>query len=161
MLTQAQIANRIMRMPPNRFAELEKKGYTLGTKAHIAELDSLKDILLGIGGYAVILPGIEEDIVSLLSNGSLKDDVDYDIVMVPGKPIQCHENAAFLYDCAPYRYELWTGYGMSDDGIWRQHSWCFEQASQSIIETTEQRMLYFGFHLEDEAADYFVYNNLC
>ena len=55
-----------------------------------------------------------------------------------------------------------TGYALSDDGMWRQHSWCICDAGEEyiedsiIIETTEKRLAYFGFIMDEEESEEFV-----
>jgi hypothetical protein len=41
------------------------------------------------------------------------------------------------------RGELATGYALSGDGLWRQHS-LLSLEDSSILETTEIRLMYFG-----------------
>ena len=55
-------------------------------------------------------------------------------------------------------YRVCTGYALSDDGMWRQHSWCIDKRPRTtkIIETTEPRVLYFGYVLNDEETKRFI-----
>jgi hypothetical protein len=55
-------------------------------------------------------------------------------------PSRCHENALTL--AVKHLAEWWTGFALSDDGIWRMHSWGFHEGQ--VIETTEKRTLYYG-----------------
>jgi hypothetical protein len=48
-----------------------------------------------------------------------------------------------------------TGYALSDDGLWRQHSWGMRR--DAIIETTEARVLYFGFLMQEADANSFAH----
>lgn len=50
-----------------------------------------------------------------------------------------------------------TGYALSGDGLWRQHSWGVLR--DGIFETTETRLKYFGIVLQGERADYFAAAN--
>ena len=72
--------------------------------------------------------------------------------MVPGLPSRCHENAANLVISDPDNLVLETGYALSDDGLWRQHSWVVTRRKSAVIETTVQRYRYFGIPLPVEAA---------
>lgn len=55
--------------------------------------------------------------------------------------------------------ELLTGYALSDDGYWRQHSsWCLSPARR-LIETTVRREHYFGFRLSEDEAFAFANAN--
>lgn len=54
-----------------------------------------------------------------------------------------------------------TGYALSEDGMWRQHSWIIwhKARSNQIIETTVPRILYFGFVMTTEMCEEFADNN--
>ena len=47
-----------------------------------------------------------------------------------------------------------TGYALSDDGLWRQHSWLIAKPGRrwTVIETTCRRLLYYGVVLTEEEA---------
>ena len=51
-----------------------------------------------------------------------------------------------------------TGYALSDDGLWRQHSWGL-LTDDRVVETTVARLRYFGAILTDPAAAEFVLAN--
>jgi hypothetical protein len=51
-----------------------------------------------------------------------------------------------------------TGYSLSDDGLWRQHSWGLRR--EGILETTVPRVKYFGVLLQHADADSFAMANL-
>jgi len=46
-----------------------------------------------------------------------------------------------------------TGWALSNDGIWRQHTWLLK--GKAIVETTSPREKYYGFVLTDEEANQF------
>lgn len=50
---------------------------------------------------------------------------------------------------------IMTGYALSDDGIWRAHSWGVDLTTGDTIETTDARWLYFGFRLSPDEAERF------
>lgn len=50
-----------------------------------------------------------------------------------------------------------SGYALSADGLWRQHSWGILR--DGILETTERRIKYFGLILQDERANRFARGN--
>ena len=69
------------------------------------------------------------------------ESTESNVEMEEGKPGSCHENVAALLQ----RDELdsgWTGYALSEDGLWRNHSW--GQRNGKIVETTEPRLVYWG-----------------
>lgn len=109
----------------------------------------LKRILLRIGGWSVCLPADEPDLESIVSRGQrFPGDAD----LVEGEPCSCHANSAQLSLELPGA-RLCTGYALSDDGMWRQHSWVL--VGDRVVETTEPREHYFGFVLDDGEAEVF------
>lgn len=118
---------------------------------------ALRDKLLRMGGgFAIIRPG-ERDVFDLLESG---ERFDGKAEMRLGESNQCHLNAAKIYMADIVKYAIGTGYALSSDGLWRQHSWAFHVGSRDVlgrpIETTEERVLYFGLVLRDAAAVGFV-----
>ena len=72
------------------------------------------------------------------------------------EPSQCHLNVARLWNERKKGSRLigvGTGYALSDDGLWRGHSWGLTK--KGIIETTVRRVKYFGLSLVGEGADLF------
>jgi hypothetical protein len=74
-----------------------------------------------------------------------------------GRPSDCHGNVGRLWIRRKGRIEIATGYALSDDGLWRSHSWGFE--ADHVIETTEARELYFGILLAPARAARFAIAN--
>ena len=111
-------------------------------------LHELRRRLLRLGGVQLVAPRDgEADLEALLDFG----------VAFPGRAklrrgrrSDCHDNAGRLYAKAPERTRIVTGYALSDDGLWRQHSWAL--VDDRLVETTEPRELYFGFLLPAERA---------
>ena len=99
----------------------------------------LKDLALG----SMIAPVSESDIDIILSNGKV---MEYPITMKRMKRSSCHDNVYHLTTKSPV-LQPYTGWALSDDGVWRQHSWAFDPRNETIIETTEPRELYFGILL--------------
>ena len=69
-----------------------------------------------------------------------------EVIMQKGRPKQCHENACLFWqenrEQHPVgNFGIVTGYALSDDGMWCQHSWCIWKMARTyrIIETTEHR----------------------
>ena len=70
----------------------------------------------------------------------------------------CHENVAKLWKDRKFGIVgIGTGYALSEDGLWRQHSWGLLR--DGILETTKLRLKYFGIVLQGESADTFAENN--
>ena len=74
------------------------------------------------------------------------------IILKLGERNRCHDNAQKLYQEHPNRYRLAYGYALSEDGLWRQHSWLIRKSDNAIMETTEKRLRYFGYFPEEEAT---------
>lgn len=58
----------------------------------------------------------------------------------PMRPVQCHNNCELLL-FQQQAEEMYTGLALSEDGIWRPHSWC-KSSKGHLIETTEPRIYY-------------------
>lgn len=81
--------------------------------------------ILTFAGQEVCMPLIEEDRIALTNRGQfLYGD---NSVLKKGRPSQCHANSAELWESDRRALFLMTGYALSDDGMWRQHSWCVER----------------------------------
>ncbi len=89
----------------------------------------------------------EPDLEKILSRSVLLggDDVRFE----EADESQCHVNAAMLHLTRPAERRIMTGYALSADGMWRQHSWIYEGSSDVIVETTERRVGYYGAVLDD------------
>lgn len=118
--------------------------------------------LLSFGGSETCFPIIEEDLTQILERGQLW--FGDKIKMMKGEPSQCHANACELYQNNKKTHEIAiaTGYALSADGLWRQHSWLVKRNVRSIniIETTAKRVLYFGFVMTECEAEEFCQNCL-
>jgi len=114
------------------------------------EFAKLEQRLLSMGGEMVV-PRREPDQDKILSWGWLwsGDNVRVD----GGTPCNCHGNVAELWRSNPERYRIMTGWSLSDDGLWRQHSWIID--GDTLIETTIPREKYFGFVLTPLEAQQF------
>jgi hypothetical protein len=66
-----------------------------------------------------------------------------------GLPSSCHSNAAVLPVETDGAVRIAFGYALRPDGLWRQHSFGMVVEDERIVETTERRVRYFGFVLDD------------
>ncbi|PYY15121.1 MAG: hypothetical protein DMG60_18505 [Acidobacteria bacterium] len=108
-------------------------------------LKRLHDLLVEIGGEAVVLwngSNRERLVNDLIGLG--KAESAHRVRMQPGEPGNCHENSRRLASERPQQYLLCTGYALSKDSVWRPHSWVWDVETSSIVETTEERIVYFG-----------------
>lgn len=76
--------------------------------------------------------------------------------LVRGEPSSCHQNVAALWKARPKTIRIMTGYALSDDHIWRCHSWAIDKYSGRLIETTVERDLYYGIRLSAKEAARFA-----
>lgn len=63
---------------------------------------------------------------------------------------KCHDNCVDLY-LLNKTNRIFTGYALSDDGLWRFHSWIIDK-DDIIIETTKERLIYVGY---ESTSEYF------
>lgn len=116
--------------------------------------------LLKFGGERVSIPAFEEDLEKLLTRGQLLSPAG--LRLMRGERSQCHRNSALLWDVNRHRLFICTGYYLSSDGIWRQHSWCVENRKRRprIVETTNPAVAYFGFAMTTAEAELFLDDNI-
>lgn len=105
----------------------------------------------------------QESLNLLLKEGQFFGSTD---IIEKGTPCQCHSNVALFYEMAlsvygedQKIYKIVTGYALSKDLIWRQHSWILKNDSE-IVETTEPRIRYFGVILTDKNLKVFIEENI-
>lgn len=123
--------------------------------------DTLEKKLLSIGGTRVAKQP-EEDLDSMLSRGQVF--FSKKVKRVKMKPCRCHGNAGVFWKNYSEangfdNIKIVTGWCLSKDGIWRQHSFLYQPMDNVIIETTEKRIVYFGFVLDLKESEVFHENN--
>lgn len=116
----------------------------------------LEQKLLAGGGTRMVYRD-EPDLKLLLSRG---EPFDEPAELVYGKSGQCHLNVAQLWNEQKEILTIVTGYALSEDGLWGQHSWLIRKNPTSgqcrLVETTIKRVKYFGVLLtEAEAAVFY------
>lgn len=146
------------RSPDRKWRKLlNERGFTRRYPFANLELEPLKKKLLSIGGWAVVLPNIESDFKNILERGQRFSGRSQIFL---GEPCQCHSNSADLWMQNRNKIQICTGYALSRDGVWRQHSWCYHIENKIVIETTMKRAQYFGFILNETESMCFAYMNL-
>jgi hypothetical protein len=75
------------------------------------------------------------------------------VVADHGDPRECHLNAVRLWR-AEECDAIGTGYALSADGLWREHSWGVRDGH--LVETTEPRIKYLGVVMSDARATWFA-----
>jgi hypothetical protein len=65
-------------------------------------------------------------------------------------PNECHHNTAKLWKAGKLD-AICLGYGLSDDGLWREHYWGIKD--DRIVETTVSRIRYFSVIFRGKGGD--------
>jgi hypothetical protein len=128
-------------MTPGQRSFLRKRLRLAASKQ--PEIKLLRKVLLSVGGDEIVAPPgeFERDLEAIMRFGHVTAGPVRLKVM---KTSNCHSNI----------WELWgkrtkglvalcTGYALSADALWRQHSWGILR--EGVLETTEPRVKYFGF----------------
>ena len=123
----------------------------------------LIDRLLALGGDGVAIV-FEEDLDKILARATpFKGSKTRKF---RGRPCNCHQNSAMLWKSDPKKYRIVTGWALSPDGCWRQHTWVAEPLANwdkfgyQFIETTERRTAYYGFMMTEKECRDFYYNQI-
>lgn len=142
-------------MNPDRLKFLRKRF----REAAIAQPDlkRLKTLLLRLGGTFIVAPSDpDSDVPPLIASGFVMSGA---IQLKPLKTSMCHRNVATVWTARRFGIVgIATGYALTDDGLWRQHTWGILR--DGILETTTPRLKYFGILLQGENADHFARRNL-
>lgn len=119
------------------------------------ELKPLKKKLLAIGGdFVVLLP--DPDLKKILKRGRMFKPSK--IQMLNMASSRCHSNVSEIWSGdGTKKMKIVTGWALSDDGLWRQHSWLLR--GKTLLETTVPRDKYFGFVLTEKEAEKFFFDN--
>ncbi|KAJ3038424.1 hypothetical protein HDV00_000612 [Rhizophlyctis rosea] len=116
---------------------------------HLARRE-LERKLIDCGGWAAMVDA--ETIPFIVTEGFFLDGDD--AVLEEGDPCSCHHNADRLAEENPDTVVAMTGYALSDNGMWRTHSWAVRKLENGegfqIVETTAERLAYFGHILRPE-----------
>lgn len=127
-----------------------------GPNQTVEQYKQLRDKLLDVAGESVCMY-YEEDLHNLLARGVFLRG--YNAKMMKGEDCQCHSNSSRLWEVNKKLISIATGYALSRDGMWRQHSWCVSKKTNKVVETTLKRLLYFGFIMTDKESQSFADDN--
>ncbi|MBV9613952.1 MAG: hypothetical protein JO031_00680 [Ktedonobacteraceae bacterium] len=119
----------------------------------------LEQKLLAVGGARMVYR-YEPDLKRLLKSAVVFNEP---VESIPGEAHNCHSNVARLWRENRDGLAIATGYALSADGLWRQHSWLifFDMSGgeSKILETTIKREKYFGIILTSREAEVFSQMN--
>jgi hypothetical protein len=121
------------------------------------ELRLLKPLLLKLGGAYVVAPQRPDPDLSLLIESGF---VTSGAVLVKSMDHHaCHRNVAKVWKARKHGIvAIGSGYALSSDDLWWEHSWGIRR--EGILETTKQRLKYFGLVLQGAKANSFAEMNL-
>lgn len=119
----------------------------------------LEQKLLALGGTRMVYRP-EPDLRILLERG---EPFDRSAELVVGEVRECHANVARLWNAHREALAIVTGYALSTDDLWRQHSWLLRKkpapGQDRLLETTVRRVKYFGTILNETEARAFAEMN--
>ena len=121
-------------------------------------LADLEKRLLDVGGLIAFLFLPENRVDKLLERGQTFPG--HEAQLRRDQEVDCHRNAARLFCSTEGAVRIASGYALSDDDSWRQHSWGVEAETSCVIETTVPWLRYFGFVLDDPESLEFIFGNL-
>lgn len=106
---------------------------------------SIRDKLLSFGGWESCIMAFDRDMDRVIGAGVLLDGAQ--ARRYRGQPSRCHDNSAYFCLDYPNCRATMSGYALSEDGVWRGHSWGVEKLARGtrLVETTVPRLAYFGF----------------
>jgi hypothetical protein len=113
----------------------------------------LRSKLLSCGGQHVAFYGAEPQAQALIEHGRLFTEP---VELRRGALRQCHANAARLWERAPTKTGIVTGYARNEIG-WLPHSLVLKDGV--LLETTFEMHSYFGVELDDLEAVKFWFEN--
>lgn len=144
--------NRVAEKPQRRddarnMATEQKSFHEKRLREHAKEqpeiLELQKILLLVDGEQLVAPPTVTSDVPFLVESGFV---MDYPVTERIMQPHMCHLNSVELFAMGKAT-GFGTGFALTEDGLWWQHSWALERqqdGTNRIIETTGKRERYFG-----------------
>jgi len=126
--------------------DLEHPGYA-------AAWSEFSSTVLRNGGALVVPPRAPDPMIGMLGEQATLV-VPAEVVHRTGEQSECHANVAALWRSGEV-VAIGTGYALSRDSLWREHSWGWDESGR-LVETTELRERYFGVRLQSEGAERFA-----
>lgn len=132
----------------------------LGSHSHLHDkMSPLAEGLLGFGGTSVLTRQVSpEEATRLPGTGQLWTGEG--LKLATGRQSNCHGNSGLYWAANMDLAVLASGMALSEDGLWRSHSWCvIPGETPTVVETTTPRLLYFGEVIDAEEARLFCHYN--
>ena len=143
-------------LEPGREARLrERNRAALADERRRVELELR---LLDLGGFMALLFLPDHQIGDLLDRGRFFPGSG--ARSRRGEDSACHANASMQFVLTEGAVHIASGYALSPDGLWRQHSWGVDAEDGRVVETTERRVRYFGFVLNPGESLLFLLGNI-
>lgn len=117
-------------------------------------VEQLNRILLRYGGQGANIVPNDPDLPKIIERGFFMSGTG--ATMMTGLPVNCHGNAGTLW--LEKEARICSGYALGNGDVWVEHSWGLTPSKQ-VIETTVERVGYFGFVLNDDESKVFVKQN--
>mgnify|MGYP000406868450 CR=1 FL=1 len=95
--------------------------------------------------HIVAVPFEHIEINNVTNKCELFDTRIHDIKLIKMENSRCHDNCEILFNSCNSN-KLYSGYALSQDGLWRFHSWCVDK-NNCILETTQERLIYYGIQI--------------
>lgn len=161
-------------IPPREIAAVVTDERWLAWSADPA-FKAVSELLLGIAGEMVVPPRCmppdrfqNAEMQRVTQKGRFFPGTP--VCTMPGDPSRCHANVCRLWTKG-VAIAITTGYALSDDGRWREHTWGVARRRMrcgdidtidagDVVETTETRVCYFGYMLNRVMANGFVRANM-
>jgi hypothetical protein len=109
--------------------------------------------LLEHGGAIGVPPPTPDPLLGMLQERGTVHHISR-VIHIVGEQSACHRNVAALWRSGQ-AISTGTGYALSEDEIWREHSWAWDHEGR-LIETTEIRCCYFGVRFEGPNCQWFI-----
>lgn len=127
-------------------------GKTIEEQQQMDKMIRLRNKLLSFGGEIVYLPLFDPAFEKIMEKGQYwyGDHIQFTNRYYD----RFHGNIALIWEQNKQKYKIATGYALSKNGYWKQHSWIVEPLKRKcrIVETSETYIAYFGFILTEEES---------
>lgn len=116
------------------------KSQSWWTEKHTRANEYLSDIIPGT--HLVAHPSDKEEIEGFFKSDQANIHIPQpnEVKLIKLMDSECHNNSRALLFLG-VATEMRSGYALSDDGLWRHHSWAIDKDGK-IIETTIKRLAY-------------------